>query len=114
MVRLASGPLIKARSERGWTESSEVLLAVRAERVQLRDTDGENSIGARIQSHVYVGSTHQYLLSTPDGMMRVESPREVSGPEVRVHLPPEAIVILPGEADAFAPMANTEALLVAN
>jgi iron(III) transport system ATP-binding protein len=77
-----------------------VVLAVRAERVRLDGDSPDNTIPARVQSRVYIGSTYQYLLSTADGLLRVESPRDVSGPEVRVYLPPEGIVVLADDAAA--------------
>jgi hypothetical protein len=33
-------------------------------------------------------------------MLRVEAPRDVGGPEVRVYLPPEGIVVLADDAAA--------------
>jgi iron(III) transport system ATP-binding protein len=109
-ARLDSGPLITARSDHAWPDGARVLLAVRAERVQFAD-DGaaaaDNTIPARVQSRVYLGSTYQYLLTTSDGNMRVDAPREVGGPEVRLRLPPDAIVVLPSEAPAPGAGAKT-------
>jgi iron(III) transport system ATP-binding protein len=112
-TRLESGAQVTASADRAWSEGAPVVLAVRAERVRLGDDaadgeHGENTIAAKIQSRVYIGSTYQYLLSTPDGLLRVEAPRDVSGPEVRVYLPPEGIVVLPD--DAAAPVTTGDAI----
>jgi iron(III) transport system ATP-binding protein len=99
-ARLGSGADVTASADRTWSDGSPVVLAVRAERVRLDGDSPDNSIPARVQSRVYIGSTYQYLLSTADGLLRVESPRDVSGPEVRVYLPPEGIVVLADDAAA--------------
>jgi iron(III) transport system ATP-binding protein len=110
-ARLGSGALVTASADRAWPAGASVVLAVRAERVRLDQSGGaENTIAARVQSRVYVGSTYQYLLSTPDGLLRVEAPRDVGGPDVRVYLPPEGIVVLPD--DAAAPVTPADALPV--
>jgi hypothetical protein len=74
-----------------------VLIAARAERLELRER-GElapNTLAARVQSRVYVGSTYEYLLETADGPLRAEAPRELPSPEVQVYLPSESLVVLP-------------------
>jgi iron(III) transport system ATP-binding protein len=74
-----------------------VVLAVRSERVEMRGGERENVVRARIRSFVYAGAEYEYILDTPEGELRASSPRPVSGPDVSVHLPPDAIVVLRDE-----------------
>jgi len=79
------------------SDGAQVVLAARAERLDLRERGepADNTISARVQSRVYVGSTYEYLLETADGPLRADAPREIATPEVEVYLPPEALVVLP-------------------
>jgi iron(III) transport system ATP-binding protein len=96
-VRLGSGPILKAHSAQDLSDGAQVVLAARAERLDLRERGepADNTISARVQSRVYVGSTYEYLLETADGLLRADAPREIATPEVEVYLPPEALVVLP-------------------
>jgi iron(III) transport system ATP-binding protein len=98
-VRLASGPVLQARSTARFRDGDTVVLAARAERVELHSAPSTaasaNTLAARVQSRVYIGSTYQYLLDTADGPLRAESPHEMPSPEVHVYLPPESLVVLP-------------------
>jgi iron(III) transport system ATP-binding protein len=96
-VRLSSGPILRARSSHALRVGAQVVLAARAERLDLRER-GEpaaNCIYARVQSRVYVGSTYEYLLDSDDGPLRADAPREIPTAEVQVYLPAEALVVLP-------------------
>jgi iron(III) transport system ATP-binding protein len=97
-VRLASGPVLKASSAGNFQAGDPIVLAARAERLELLPGSAmpsENTLAARVQSRVYVGSTYEYLLETADGLLRAEAPREMPTPEVRVYFPPEGLVALP-------------------
>jgi hypothetical protein len=76
------------------------LLAIRSERIELDADDSDNVVDARIKSFVYVGSAYEYIFETSEGEIRASSPQSVTGPAVRLRLPPDAIVVLPDEADA--------------
>jgi iron(III) transport system ATP-binding protein len=96
-VRLASGPVLKAHSTSPCHAGDAVVVAIRAERLQLHsapDPGAQNVLDAHVQSRVYIGSTYEYLLQTADGPLRAEAPREL-GPELQVYLPPDALVVLP-------------------
>jgi iron(III) transport system ATP-binding protein len=78
-----------------------VVLAVRSERIDMRgEGASENRVRARVRSVVYAGAEYEYILDTPEGELRASSSRPVSGDEVTLHLPPDAIVVLPQEANA--------------
>ena len=98
-VRLAgSGTVVSAVTADGVRAGDRVVLAVRSERIQMHaDGATENVVAARIKSSVYAGAEYEYLLDTAEGEMRASSSRPVTGPDVRVHLPPDAIVILAEE-----------------
>jgi hypothetical protein len=75
------------------------VLAVRSERIDVHGEDAtENVVSARIKSFVYAGAEYEYILDTPEGELRASSQRPVSGPSLKLHLPAEAIVVLPDEA----------------
>jgi iron(III) transport system ATP-binding protein len=100
-VRLAgSGTVLTASSGDGHVRAADrVVLAVRSERIEMRgEHAAENVVRARIKSFVYAGADYEYILDTPEGELRASSQRAVSGPEVRLHLPPDAIVVLPDDA----------------
>ena len=72
-----------------------VVLAVRSERIAFRpQTEGENVLAATIKSFVYVGSAYEYLLDTPEGEIRADAPEQLSGPQIGLYLPPDAVVVL--------------------
>ncbi|MDQ3809054.1 MAG: ABC transporter ATP-binding protein [Chloroflexota bacterium] len=98
-VRLPStGSVITAGlAQREFARGDAVLLAIRAERIALGATTGDNVLGARIKSFVYVGSAYQYLLETPEGEIRADAPEATDSSEIGVYLPPQAIVVLPDE-----------------
>jgi len=102
-VRLAgSGTVVSAASTADATAPGDhVVLAVRSERIDMHgENAAENVVRARIKSYVYAGAEYEYILDTPEGELRASSQRAVSGPEVRLHLPPDGIVVLPEEAPA--------------
>jgi hypothetical protein len=81
-----------------------VLLAIRSERIDVRAAEApsgsahtDNVVSARVTSFIYVGSAYEYILETPEGQIRVATPQAIAGPEVALHLPPDAIVVLPDE-----------------
>jgi ABC-type Fe3+/spermidine/putrescine transport system ATPase subunit len=94
-VKLAGGKVFMSTSRAEVAAGDNVLLAVRAERIQFRpSTEGDNVLSARVKSWVYVGSAYEYLLETPAGEVRAESPEEVSQEQVGLYLPPDGIVVL--------------------
>ncbi|TMC74400.1 MAG: ABC transporter ATP-binding protein [Chloroflexi bacterium] len=100
-VRLAgSGTVVTAAgTAAGTAPGDRVVLAVRSERIDMRgENAAENIVRARIKSYVYAGAEYEYILDTPEGELRASSQRAVSGPEVSLHLPPDAIVVLREEA----------------
>ncbi len=94
-IRLPSGTLIEAEDKQAWADGARVALAIRSERIEMAGAGArENVLTATARSHVYLGATYQYLVDTPDGTLKVETPRELPARTVRLHLPRNAIVIL--------------------
>jgi iron(III) transport system ATP-binding protein len=99
-VKLAdSGSVLNAASTDARLAAGDpVVLAVRSERIDVRgDNATENVVTARIKSFVYAGAEYEYILDTPEGELRASSQRPVTGPSLKLHLPAEAIVVLPAE-----------------
>jgi iron(III) transport system ATP-binding protein len=100
-VKLAdSGTVVNAASTSARLANGDpVVLAVRSERIDVRgENASENVVTARIKSFVYAGAEYEYILDTPEGELRASSQRPVTGPSLKLHLPAEAIVVLPAEA----------------
>ncbi|MBX6342130.1 MAG: TOBE domain-containing protein, partial [Thermomicrobiaceae bacterium] len=99
-VRIDGGIEVQARAEPRWQPGQRVLLAVRAERVRVQAGGEEsgNVVPGTVRSHVYLGSHYQYLVDTPAGPLRMESPVEIGDGAVRLCLPPEALVVLEEES----------------
>jgi iron(III) transport system ATP-binding protein len=77
----------------------QVVLAVRSERIDVHgERAGENVVAATIKSFVYAGAEYEYIFDTREGELRASSQRPVTGPSLKLHLPAEAIVVLPAEA----------------
>jgi iron(III) transport system ATP-binding protein len=94
-VKVASGQVFSTAAQNGFVPGDLVVLAVRAERIAFRPTgDGDNVLRARVKSSVYVGSAYEYLLETPEGEIRADSPDALEQTEVGLYLPPDAIVVL--------------------
>jgi iron(III) transport system ATP-binding protein len=100
-VKLAdSGTVVSAASTGARRAAGDpVVLAVRSERIDVHgEHASENVVTARIKSFVYAGAEYEYILDTPEGELRASSQRPVTGPSLKLHLPAEAIVVLPDEA----------------
>jgi len=100
-VRLAgSGTVVTAAgTAAGTAPGDRVVLAVRSERIDMRgENAAENIVRARIKSYVYAGAEYEYILDTPEGELRASSQRAVPGPDVKLHLPPDGIVVLRDDA----------------
>jgi iron(III) transport system ATP-binding protein len=95
----ANGTILTAASAGArFAAGDSVVLAVRSERIDMQgDRAAGNVVTARIRSFVYAGAEYEYILDTPEGELRASSQRAVAGPELKVHLPPESIVVLPEE-----------------
>jgi iron(III) transport system ATP-binding protein len=76
----------------------QAVLAVRSERIDVHgEHAGENVVAATIKSFVYAGAEYEYIFETREGELRASSQRPVSGPDLTLYLPAEAIVVLPAE-----------------
>jgi iron(III) transport system ATP-binding protein len=95
-VELAGGTQLVADSDRGWSEGARVVVAIRAERIELAEpTDsGSNVLHGHVQSFVYLGASYQYLIDTPAGQLRLDSKRPLEGEQVALRLPEAALVVL--------------------
>src|SRR5207244_10306169 len=79
-VRLASGTLLRAAADGGsWQPGQAVNLAVRAERVEPvgPGTPDGNVVAATLRTALYLGASHQYVLDTADGPLRLDTPDEL-------------------------------------
>jgi iron(III) transport system ATP-binding protein len=99
-VRLvASGTVLSAATAGPRLATGDrVVLAVRSERIDMHGPDaGANVVSARIKSFVYAGAEYEYILETPEGELRASSQRPLAGTGLTLHLPADALVVLPDE-----------------
>src|SRR5919202_5253074 len=106
-VRLPSGREVEATLEERPPAHGEVVLAVRSERIRVLDDGegpgaGQNVLDGRVRSGLYLGASYQYVVETPEGVLRVDTPKELDwrdgqggAAEVRLSIPRDAIVVLP-------------------
>ena len=101
LVRLGSGALMRVETAQPWAEGAKVVLAARAERIAVaHGENGANVLPATIRSHVYLGATYQYLVETPDGTLKIDTPRELPSGDLRLALPPDGVVLLADDGGA--------------
>ena len=105
-ARLAGGPVLAATAGSGtWAAGARVLLAIRAERIEVLvgdepDPGDGNVLPGTARSVVYLGSTYHYVLETPSGTVRADGERPLeAGAAVRLHLPARSMAVLADEAD---------------
>ncbi len=97
-ARLASGPVVHVSSpSRSWHAGDTVTLAVRSERIDFVEEGATNVLPGTVRSSVYLGTTYQYMVDTPDGTLRVDSELEIPSGPARLRLTPDAIAVLPTE-----------------
>ena len=113
-VRLPSGREFEATLEERPPEHGDVVLAVRSERIRGLDAGegqgaGQKVLDGRVRSGLYLGASYQYVVETPEGVLRVDTPKELDwrdgqggAAEVRLSIPRDAIVVLPDEPSAAA------------
>jgi iron(III) transport system ATP-binding protein len=107
LVRLTSGQMMRVETTQAWADGARVVLAARSERIGIARGDGDNVLSATIRSHVYLGASYQYLVDTPDGSLKVETPRELPNGELRLSLPPDGIVLLADDGERMSGASQT-------
>ena len=101
-VTVASATLV-VTSGRPLAVGADVELAIRPERVRLSTGPGDNVLEARIEGLVYQGAQTDMTARLSDGQRMLLSVREpapaqlAAGQTVRMHLPPDAFMVLMGE-----------------
>jgi iron(III) transport system ATP-binding protein len=96
-VRLAGGALLSAGTARAIAPQSEVIVAVRPEKIGLFAEGIEGRPEARILERSYLGSRYLYQLELGGVAMRAESQSFFSGPAVFVDIPREGCVAFPAQ-----------------
>lgn len=96
-VRLAGGALLSAETARPIAPESEVIVAVRPERITLSAEAIEGRPEARILERTYLGARYLYQLELGGVAMRAESPSFFGGPAVFVDIPREGCVAFPAQ-----------------
>lgn len=114
-VRLQTGREVQATIEHRLDGRSAVVLAARAERIRIlgQGETGDNLLTGTVRSGLYLGAVYQYLVDTPEGVLRIDSSHQIEFQAgvtaVRVTIPRDAIVVLPDEpVAAGAPVSTPE------
>jgi iron(III) transport system ATP-binding protein len=95
-LRADRGP---RHAERDWAPNAPVTVAIRSERVQVVKGDGpaENTFDARVAESAYEGARWLHVVETPTGTLRLETLDAAPDNHLRLHLPPEALFLVPDE-----------------
>jgi iron(III) transport system ATP-binding protein len=104
-VRLPEIGELSLRADRGpqarvdWAPNAPVTVAIRSERVQVVQGDGpaENTFDARVAESAYEGARWLHVVETPTGTLRLETLDHAAGNHLRLHLPPEALFLVPDD-----------------
>jgi len=92
VVRLRTGA--ELLSAQHIAEGAQVQLAIRPERIVIRDGVGDNTVLADVGAEIYLGSILQYETRLGEEMLRVQTTRRL-GEKAHLHLPPEAVMLYP-------------------
>lgn len=77
--------------------SNATVLTIRPDRIQIVETEAENTIEGRVQSSTYLGKSYRYIVMTALGELKVDQlgfDRLSDGAEVHLHLPQNALLAL--------------------
>jgi iron(III) transport system ATP-binding protein len=118
-VRLPEIGELSLRADRGapnavrdWAPNAPVTVAIRSERVQVVQGAGpsENTFDARVAESAYEGSRWLHIVETPTGTLHLETLDAAADNHLRLHLPPEALFLVPdeGEQPMPAPLPESE------
>jgi iron(III) transport system ATP-binding protein len=101
-VQLKGDQYLTVATAQAWPAQQAVTVAVRSERVQVVTSAAApaNTITAHIVTSTYLGSKWQHEVETTAGAMKVESLDAASTPELRLYVPPSAVILLPAEEAA--------------
>ncbi len=107
-VRLPEIGELSLRADRGalnamqdWAPNAPVTVAIRSERVQVVKDGGpsENTFDARVAESAYEGARWLHVVETPTGTLRLETLDAAPDSHLRLHLPPEALFLVPDQHD---------------
>jgi len=107
-VRLPEIGELSLRADRGalnamqdWAPNAPVTVAIRSERVQVVKDGGpsENTFDARVAESAYEGARWLHVVETPTGTLRLASLDAPPDGHLRLHLPPEALFLVPHQHD---------------
>jgi len=105
-VRLPEIGELSLRADRGprgavqdWAPNAPITVAIRSERVQVVKDGGppENTFDARVAESAYEGARWLHVVETPTGTLRLETLDPAPDNHLRLHLPPEALFLVPDE-----------------
>jgi ABC-type Fe3+/spermidine/putrescine transport system ATPase subunit len=107
-VRLPELGELRLRADRGpqgavrdWSANTPVTVAIRSERVQVVQgaSPSENTFDARVAESAYEGSRWLHIVETPTGTLHLETLDAAADNHLRLHLPPEALFLVPDEGE---------------
>jgi iron(III) transport system ATP-binding protein len=101
VVELQDGQKIAAMNNRRFPPGTDVLVALRPERLGLHATrpagDGQNVLQAKITGRSYLGARTLYQVDVGGTPLRVESDQLFEGPQAWVEIPESTCVLFPAE-----------------
>ena len=102
-VQVTGDDILSVTAPTEYVVGERVTVAIRSERIRFvdsasgtpNDSSLSNVIAGQVISSVYLGSLHEFHVSTSAGIVNAEAPYYIAPGPVTVHLPPDAIVLLP-------------------
>ncbi|WP_108662147.1 ABC transporter ATP-binding protein [Acuticoccus kandeliae] len=95
-VRLPGGAVIQTTTAP--TTTSDVVIAVRPERISLVSEGGENTLPVTVGAGSYLGAAYQYEVRQSDFAFRIQTDGPVAAGNAFVRIPAEATTLFPREA----------------
>lgn len=94
-------------AERDLTPGAPVTVAIRSERVQVvgANAPAENTMTVRVAESAFEGARWLHLVETPVGTLRLETLDAAPDHQLRLHLPPEALFLVPDSPNTATPAA---------
>ena len=92
LVELGDGTRLTTAPGRAAADGS-LEVAVRPERISVATAEGPNTLRAKVEQKVYLGSVWQYVVRSGPVEFRIQTTFEIDAPEVLLHIPAEACAL---------------------
>jgi len=92
LVELGDGTRLTTAPGRAAADGT-LVVAVRPERISVATAEGPNTLRAKVEQKVYLGSVWQYVVRSGPVEFRIQTTFEIDAPEVLLHIPADACAL---------------------